>query len=123
MFADEDRRVHPRVAAPSYLRAVHVGTGASLGRVGDVSIGGFRLHAAADADLGAAGLDRALRLEPCVEGVAQPPIHVVAALRWQRADAAAGVMLAGFEFTRLSSAAVLQLDAFVETLRRMKHGL
>jgi c-di-GMP-binding flagellar brake protein YcgR len=122
MSRDEDRRAHPRVAAPSYLRCVHVATSAALGRVGDISIGGFRLHAAAHADLGAAHQDRALRLEPCIEGVAQAPIHVVAALRWQRPDTQAGVVLAGFEFTRLSAAAVLQLDAFVQALRRLRDG-
>jgi hypothetical protein len=120
MSALEDRRVHPRVAAPSFLRVVHVATSTALGRVGDISIGGFRLHAPAQADLGATGQDRALRLEPCIEGVAHTPIHVVAALRWQRADEAGG-LLAGFEFTRLSPYAVLQLDAFVQALRRLGH--
>jgi c-di-GMP-binding flagellar brake protein YcgR len=118
----EDRRVHPRVAAPSFLRVVHVATSTALGRVGDISIGGFRLHAHAQADLGVAGQDRSLRLEPCVEGVTQTPIHVVAALRWQRADSAAGLVVAGFEFTRLSPFAVLQLDAFVQALRRLRQG-
>jgi hypothetical protein len=122
MSVAEDRRVHPRVAAPSFLRVVHVATSTALGRVGDISIGGFRLHALPQADLGASGQDRSLRLEPCIEGVAQTPIHVVAALRWQRADAAAGLLLAGFEFTRLSPFAVLQLDAFVQALRRLGHG-
>jgi c-di-GMP-binding flagellar brake protein YcgR len=122
MSPDEERRAHPRVAAPSYLRVVHVATAVTLGRVGDISIGGFRLHAAGQVDLGTPDHDRALRLEPCVEGVSQAPIHVVAALRWQRPDARAGSILAGFEFTRLSAAAVLQLDAFVQALRRLRDG-
>jgi c-di-GMP-binding flagellar brake protein YcgR len=116
MSAPDERRAHPRSAAPSYIRVVHVATSAALGRVEDISIGGFRLRAAAAADLGTAGQDRALRLEPCIQGACLAPIHVVACLRWQRPDAELAV--AGFEFTRLSHAAVLQLDAFLQALRR-----
>jgi c-di-GMP-binding flagellar brake protein YcgR len=119
MFPDEDRRAYPRVAASSFLRVVHVGTSAALGRVADISIGGFQLHAAAGVELGPPDQDRALRLEPSLQGVAQAPIHVVAALRWRQQDADR-VQQAGFEFTRLSSAAVLQLDAFVQALRRAR---
>jgi PilZ domain len=116
MSAHDERRAHPRAAASSFIRVVHVATSAALGRVEDISIGGFRLRAVAAADLGVAGQDRALRLEPCIQGAALTPIHVVACLRWQRPDAE--LVVAGFEFTRLSHAAVLQLDAFLQALRR-----
>jgi hypothetical protein len=116
MSAHDERRAHPRSVASSYIRVVHVATSSVLGRVEDISIGGFRLRAVAAADLGAASQDRALRLEPCIQGAALTPIHVVACLRWQRPDAE--LVVAGFEFTRLSHAAVLQLDAFLQALRR-----
>lgn len=118
MSTTDERRAHPRSAAPSYIRAVHVTTSAALGELDDISIGGFRLQAAAAADLGTAGQDRALRLEPCIQGTSQAPIHVIACLRWQRSDAALGKVVAGFEFTRLSQAAVLQLDTFLQALGR-----
>ena len=112
----DERRAHPRSAAPSYIRVVHVATSAVLGEVEDISIGGFRLRGAAAGDLGTAGQDRALRLEPCVQGGPKAPIHIVARLRWQRSDAALDQVVAGFEFTRLSQAAVLQLDAFLQAM-------
>ena len=115
MSAPDERRAHPRSVASSYICVVHVATSAVLGRVEDISIGGFRLRAVAAADLGTAGQDRSLRLEPCIQGACLAPIHVVACLRWQRPDAE--LVVAGFEFTRLSHAAVLQLDAFLQALR------
>jgi c-di-GMP-binding flagellar brake protein YcgR len=116
MSAPDERRAHARSVTSSYIRVVHVATSAVLGRVEDISIGGFRLRAVAAADLGAADQDRALRMEPCIQGAALTPIHVVACLRWQRPDTE--LVVAGFEFTRLSPAAVLQLDAFLQALRR-----
>jgi hypothetical protein len=118
MSVPEERRAHPRVVATSSMRVVHVASASPLGWVGDASIGGLRLHAAPDGCLGETGCDRALRLEPNLQGDAQAPIT-----SWRHCAGSATTRPVAppwpvSSFTRLSSTAVLQVDAFLEALQR-----
>lgn len=109
----DDRRAHPRHEAPSYLRALDVADGRSIGEVEDMSLGGFKLQLAAPIPRGAT-FD--LRLDLCIDGRQRQPINVRARNIWLHRVDHEGVTHAGFVYLDLSAKARAQIEAFFAEL-------
>ena len=112
-WSEAERRAYERYAAQSYVRVVDAPTGATVGEIVDISVGGFKL--AARRQFRRDGVYE-FRIDVCVEGKGREPIAAAARNVWSAAKNGSDNFHAGFVFVNLSASSRARLQEFIDEL-------
>jgi len=112
-WSDAERRAYERHAAHSYVRVVDVLSGATVGEIVDISLGGFKLAVRREFRRDSV---YEFRIDVCVDGKGREPITAVARNAWSAPQNGSDNLHAGFVFVNLSALSRARLQQFIDEL-------
>jgi c-di-GMP-binding flagellar brake protein YcgR len=112
-LSEAERRAYERHAARSYVRAIDVHSGATMGEIVDISAGGFKLAGRRQFRLDGV---YEFRIDVRVDGKDREPITAVARNVWSSAASCSEEFQAGFMFGSLSALSRARLQQFIDEL-------